>query len=205
MNLKVVHKVLVAAVVVLLLMAITASKAIFNSTSVIVTPESSLLVRGTTNVNTFTCEFNVLKLNNPIQVFYKKVGNRLVFDRTALILDNHSFDCGGKAINNDFQKILKSKKYPQIILYLNEITVLENQTDDVLTSIDIEIAGITKKHSVPVKFKKAEDMLITGDLTLSMADYNLEAPKKLFGLITVHDTIKIYFQLAVREKIENRF
>ncbi|WP_242203592.1 YceI family protein [Aestuariivivens insulae] len=198
MNLRVVNKVLFV-ISIAMLMAFTASDTTFKNTSVTVTPESSLLVRGTTNINTFTCGFNVLKLNNPIEVVYKKVGNRMVFEKTALILDNDCFDCGGKGINSDFQKILKSNKYPQISLFLNEISDLEDQSDDVLAALDIEIAGISKRHKVPVKFKKNKGMLVTGDLAISMSDYNLKPPKKLFGLISVHDTIEIYFQLAVRE------
>ena len=182
-----------------MLLAFTTSDARFKRTSVIVTSESSLLVRGKTNLNMFTCGFDVNKLKNPIQVAYHIEKDRMVFDKTALVLDNQCFDCGGKALNNDLQKILKSDKYPQITLFLNEISNLGDQSDGVLATIDIEIAGITKSYKVPVKFKKNKGMLITGDLALSMHDYNLEAPKKLFGLITVHDKIKIYFQLAVRE------
>ncbi|WP_242132090.1 hypothetical protein [Aestuariivivens marinum] len=198
MKSKILNKVLFI-VVIGMVMAFTTNDAMFKSTSVIVTSESSLVVRGTTNVNTFTCGFDVLKLKNPVQVLYKKVGARLVFDKTALVLDNDCFDCGGIVINSDFRKILKSKMYPQITLFLNDINDLEEQTDDVLASIDIEIAGVSKNHKVPIKFKKGRGMLITGVLPISMSDYDLKPPKKFFGLITVHDIIKIYFQLAVKE------
>ncbi|MDD7884426.1 YceI family protein [Flavivirga sp. 57AJ16] len=183
---------------VFMVLAFTNGDATLKSTSVIISSESSLLVRGTTNVNIFTCEFNINKFKNPIQVIYHVEGNKIIFDETALILDNDSFDCGGKAINNDFQKILKSNKYPHISLLLNEITHFDNELD-VRASIDIEIAGTTKNHKIPVKIKKNNGMLITGDLVVSLTDYNLEAPKKFFGLISVNDEIKIYFQLAVRE------
>ena len=180
-------------------MAFTTGDFNFKNTSITVTDESSVVIRGTTSINTFKCSYNVLRLDNPIQVVYRKVGHRMVFDKTALVLDKHSFDCGGKGINNDFQKILKSNKYPEIILYLNYINHLEDQPNNVLASIDIEIAGFSKTHKVPVKIKKSNNMIITGDLAISMSDYNLEAPKKLFGLISVDDTINVYFQLAVVE------
>ena len=199
MDLKVTNKVLIGAMMVML-MAFTADNVLLKNTSIMITTESLLVVRGTTNVSTFTCGFDVSAFKRPISVTYRIENDKWVFDKTALVLNNECFDCGGKTINNDFQNILKSKVYPQITLYLNEITDLENQSNNVLAFIDIEIAGITKKHSVPVKFKKDKDLLITGNLALSMEDYNLIAPKKLFGLITVHDTIKIYFQLAIQEK-----
>ncbi|WP_445734179.1 YceI family protein [Mariniflexile sp.] len=171
----------------------------FKSTSVVITTESSLLVRGTTNVNTFSCTYNINKFKNPIQVIYRMEGDKMSFNKTALILDSNGFDCGGKAINNDFKKILKSDIYPQITLFLKEIRLLEN-TGDVQASVNIEIAGIIKGYKIPVKIKKTSSMLITGDLALSLDDFKLEAPKKLFGLISVDDTIEIFFQLVAQEK-----
>ncbi|WP_242085231.1 YceI family protein [Aestuariivivens sediminis] len=181
------------------LLAFATSDAVFERTSVIVTSESSLEVSGKTNINRFTCDFDVNKLKNPIEVIYYLKHNKMVFNKTVLVLENECFDCGGKALNNDLQKILKTNQYPQITLFLNEISELEAHSDNILANIDITIAGINKNYKVPLTFKKDKGMLITGDLTLSMQDYNLEAPKKLFGLVTVQDEITIDFQLAVRE------
>ncbi|MEN3324390.1 hypothetical protein VP395_11680 [Mariniflexile soesokkakense] len=180
-------------------LAFTTRDSIIKNTSVIITTESSLVVRGTTNVNTFSCAFNINKFKNPIQVFYKVEEGEIVFNKTALVLDNNCFDCGGKGINSDFQKILKSEKHPQIILSLKEISQLENKLE-VKALVDIQIAGITKGYKIPVKVKKNNGILVTGDLAISLADYDLEAPKKLFGLISVDDKIEIFFQLTVKEK-----
>ena len=182
---------------IIILLAFTKRDAITKNTSVIITSESSLLVRGTTNVNTFTCEFNINKFKNPIRVVYHIEDDKMIFNKTALILNSDCFDCGGKAINNDFKKILKSNKYPQILLFLNEISHFENKSY-VQASLEIEIAGITKNYKIPIKVKKNKEMLITGDLTVSLVDYNLEAPKKFFGLIFVEDIIEIYFQLEIK-------
>lgn len=180
-------------------LAFTTRDSTIKRISVIITTESSLVVRGTTNVNTFSCVFNINKFKNPIQVNYHVEGGKMIFNKTALVLDNNCFDCGGEGINSDFQKILKSDKYPQITLFLKETTLFENKLD-VQASINIEIAGIVKGYKIPIKVKKNNDMLITGDLAISLYDYGLEAPKKMFGLISVDDTIEIFFQLAVREK-----
>jgi hypothetical protein len=171
----------------------------FKNTSVVITTESSLMVKGTTNVNTFSCIYDIDKFKNPIQVFYHLESDKMIFNKTALVLDSNAFDCGGKAINNDFKKILKADKYPQITLFLKEISLFEN-SKDLHASVNIQIAGITKPYKIPVKFKKNNHMLISGDLAISLTDYNLEAPKKLFGLISVDDKIEIKFQLVVQEK-----
>lgn len=177
--------------------AFTSRDSAINSTSVILTPESSLMVRGTTNVNTFSCGYNINKFKNPIHISYKIEDSKMKFTKTALVLDNNCFDCGGKAINKDFQSILKSDKYPQIILLLKEINSFENE--EVKASLDIQIAGVTKMYKVPVKFKKSNNLLVTGDLNLNLTDFNIHPPKKFLGLIVVEDRIDIYFQLAVKE------
>ncbi|WP_308991163.1 YceI family protein [Mariniflexile litorale] len=179
--------------------AFTTRDSIIKSTSVIITPQSSLKVKGTTNVSDFSCVFNINKFKNPIQVFYHVENGKIVFNKTALVLENDCFDCGGRAINNDFQKILKSDKYPQITLFLKEINQTENMRD-VQASINIEIAGVTQDYKIPVKVKKSNDLFISGDLVIRLSDYNLETPKKLFGLISINDIIKIDFQLLIREK-----
>lgn len=186
---------------ILMAFSFTNSDTIAKSTAVVVTPESSVLVRGTTNVSTFTCDFNINQFKNPISVDYYIEGNKMIFNKTALVLDANCFDCGGKAINKDFKKVLKADKYPKISLYINEISEI-NSISRVQASIDIELAGVTKNQNVLVNIKEAEadNILITGDLRLRLSDYNLEAFKKFMGLVYVNDEIDIYFQLNVKEK-----
>ncbi|HMQ45445.1 MAG TPA: YceI family protein [Mariniflexile sp.] len=191
-------KKLILFVIVVMALAFASRDSAIKNTSVIITPESSLFVKGTTNVNNFTCIFNVEKLKNPIPVTYHKVNDKLQFNKTALVLDSNCFDCGGKSINNDFKTILKADKYPQIILLLKEISNFENNAD-MFAAIDIQIAGVTKAYKIPVKIKNGYKLLITGDLAINLSDYSIVPPKKFLGLVTVNDTIEIFFQLAVRE------
>lgn len=169
------------------------------TTEVHVTANSSVFVNGTTNVSDFSCAFNVNKFKNPIQVSYHMAGDKMVFDKTALILDSNCFDCGGKAINSDFKKILKADKYPQIKLFLKEITQLD-KSPNLHALVRIEIASITKGYTIPVKIKNSDNLVISGNLNISLKAYNLEAPKKLFGLIEVDDKIDIVFELGIKEK-----
>jgi len=191
-------KKLILFVFIVMALAFTSRDSAIKNTSIIISPESSLLVRGTTNVNTFTCLFDIEKLKNPIPVVYHMENGKMQFNKTALILDNVCFDCGGKAINNDFQKLLKSDKNPQILLFLKELSNVENK-EDTHAVIEIQMAGITKTYRIPVKIKKNNKLLITGDLALNLSDYNIVPPKKFLGMITVDDKIEIFFQLAVRE------
>jgi len=170
-----------------------------GKTSVTITPNSKLLIIGKTNVNTFKCQYDVLKLNKPIAVSFKKRGNKINFDKTTLVLDNINFDCGGIGINNDFHELLKTKSHPQVLLKLKEINKDPNNESIVQALVDLEIAGITKSYEVPVSLKENGIMFIKGVLALNIRDFNLEPPKKALGMIVVKDVIEINFELAIKK------
>ena len=168
-------------------------------TSVIITPESALSVRGTTNINDFTCRFDVNQLKNPIQVLFEKEGDKFIFKKTALVLENSCFDCGGKGINSDFQKILKTDEHPKIFIFLKELKTNVVSGSKVLAHVDIEIAGVAKAYKIPVTINGINNMVVSGNVNISLKHFKMEPPKKLFGLIEVNDNIEIDFQLEVKE------
>lgn len=170
-----------------------------GNTSVLITPSSKLLIKGKTNINSFKCEFDVTKLKKPIPVFFLKIKDKMVFDNTVLVLENSCFDCGGEAINNDFQELLQSDIYPKTQIKLREICRDDIDKNNVLASLDVSIAGVTKPCIIPVKLKGQETLLIEGLLNLNICDFNLEPPKKALGFIVVKDIIEINFQLEVKE------
>ncbi|MGE5944498.1 MAG: YceI family protein [Flavobacteriales bacterium] len=171
-----------------------------SKTSVIITPNSKLLIIGKTNVNSFKCQYNVSKLNKPIPIIFKKHGKKISFEKTTLILDNINFDCGGSGINNDFQELLKTKSYPQIFINLKEIIKDSNNENLIKALVDLEIAGITKSYTVPIELNNEGTMSIKGVLALNIRDFNLEPPKKALGLIVVKDVIEINFELAIKKQ-----
>lgn len=170
-----------------------------NSTMVYIASDSRLKISGTTNINTFTCDFNTEKLTEPILVNYQQVGSKYIFHKANLFLDNQSFDCGSRAINKDFHSLLKSDQYPSILLKLKEIELDTNAPTYLNAQVDIEIAGQTNSYKVPIKFEQKENMSILGVLQLNLNDFDLKAPKKVLGLIIVHETITINFDLAIRK------
>lgn len=160
---------------------------------------SSLKIGGTTNINTFTCEFNTSKMMAPIPVHYKRNGSDYIFHQADLILDNQGFDCGSRGINRDFHDLLRSKEYPSIRLRLKEVQV-DAALSALMAKVDIEIAGYTNSYDVPIQYDQKDHMHVLGELKLSLDDFNLKAPKKVLGLITVHETITINFDLILRKE-----
>ncbi|PQV51146.1 hypothetical protein CLV33_10166 [Jejuia pallidilutea] len=170
-----------------------------TETAIVVTPESSLVIKVKTNVNKFDCKFNVQNLNNPIPVFFKVENSKLVFEETSLVLKNSCFDCGNKGINKDFYNLLNSDVYPEVVLKLKEVKIDNYHKNWISAKIDIKIAGVVNSYNVPLKLEGEERMMIKGVLNLNISDFNLEPPKKALGLIVVDEMIKIDLNLKVKE------
>jgi hypothetical protein len=171
-----------------------------GKTSVTIAPNSKLFIIGKTNVNTFKCQYDILKLDKPISVAFKKQGDKITFEKTILVLDNISFDCGGPGINNDFQALLKTKTHPKVLMKLKEITKDRANENLIQAMVDIEIAGVTKPYTIPIELKEEGVMMIKGVLALNIRDFNLEPPKKALGMIVVKDVIEINFDLAIKKQ-----
>lgn len=167
-----------------------------ETSSVIITEKSTLFINGKSNVNNFSCLYNIDKIKKPIAVVYSTKDNKIYFSKTTLLLNNTYFDCGGNGINKDFLKTLNTINYPEIALTLNQIETTE--TPSVLrASVTIQIAGVSRNYDIPVDVVKHNMLNVNGQLKLKLTDFNLKAPSKLFGIISVEDNIDINFNLEI--------
>lgn len=170
-----------------------------DSLEVIVKGNSEVSISGTTNVNSFTCCYNIAKLESPIPVSFESNNQKMVFQSTALYLENTCFDCGHKAINKDLNKLLKTEEYPRIKLKLISIEKTSKTKNTYNARVKIHIANSANTYTFPVQVTGSEDFHIKGSLSIDLRDYNLQAPKKMMGLIVVHDDIVVNFNLHLKE------
>ncbi|WP_417236657.1 hypothetical protein [Bizionia paragorgiae] len=178
---------------------LTFKGSVSESASVVITEKSTLLINGKSNVNSFSCVYDIEKIKNPIRVHYAVEDNTINFEQTTLFLETTCFDCGGNGINRDFRKTLNTDDYPEIALSLKAVE-LKPQGASLNAYIDIKIAGISRLYTIPIKLKKKGNIMISGDLKLKLSDFNLKAPNKLFGIISVEDTIEIVFNLELEKQ-----
>lgn len=169
----------------------------FQKRKVTVLPSSNLTIIGDSNIAKFQCEFDTSYLQDSQVINYSKEGGQIKFTGAILTLDNRGFDCGSKGINRDFHDLLRTKEYPKILLELNKV-VLSSPTKGAAT-VCITIAGKQKYYDVPVSIKEGEVANFKGNLLVNIKDYDLEPPKKLFGMIQVKDEIEIEFDLSIKK------
>src|SRR5690606_32591950 len=157
---------------------------------------SELSIKGDTNISEFGCVFNTIYLEECREVIYKKNGNDINFSNAVLSLKNKGFDCGNKAINKDFHSLLKTKTYPIITLELTKITLTGQKIGE--ARVKIMIAGAKREYMVPVSILSEPTNRFVGKLKLDIKDFNLEPPKKMFGLIVIKEKIEIDFKLVAK-------
>jgi hypothetical protein len=156
---------------------------------VLITTESFLYIKGTSNINTFTCVYDATTLSRKVPVRFTQNNNTMHFKNVQMQLKNTGFNCGNRGINNDFHDLLQTKKYPNIHFGLLSTTKNKGEID---AHVAIEIAGIKKQYKVPVK-TNGELAPLEGVLCVNITDFGLTPPTKMMGMIVVREDIEIVF------------
>ncbi len=185
--------------ILLYLFSIGCSTFSFSQNSYQILPDSQLTITGETNINEFLCAFNTSLIPNTKNIKFKGNPEEIHFENAILKLDNQGFDCGNKAINKDFQTLIKSSEYPEIQLELRELFF--ETPRQAIALLRISIAGKQKDYKVPVVIKENPGIQYAGKLNLDINDFELAPPKKIFGLIVVKEDIEINFNLIVENTI----
>lgn len=171
----------------------------FQNKSIQILPESQLTITGDTNINEFLCAFNTALIPQNKNLRYTVNKSGIIFENAKLRLEDQGFDCGNKAINKDFQKLIQSDKYPEIVLEIKKIYF--ETINQAKAEVVISIAGKHKEYIVPVEIINSTTPQYKGILKLNINDFKLTPPKKIFGLIVVKEDIEINFNLLVENTI----
>ncbi len=168
-----------------------------NTLSVEVLSESSLYIRGTSNIKNFICKYSVDQMNNPVSVVYEHNGNALEFRSASLVLNTAGFYCGSRGINEDLRDLLRVDLYPIIELYPEKVVEIPNISGAYKANIRIHMVGKSKTYPVILEVESG-GLRVMGILRMDIRDFGLEPPKKALGLIKVSPFIEIHFQLKLK-------
>jgi len=173
------------------------SDAEVKETTINFSSDSYLKINGKTNVSTFGCAFNIDAFSDAIKVNFKEYDSSIKFSNATLRLSNIEFDCGGKAINKDFNKLLNTEEHPKIVLNLKEISKIEEDLDSITATVEIIICKISKTYKVPVSVDSENGLYVRGLLPININDFKLKAPTKMLGIVKVSPQIEIDFSLEI--------
>lgn len=160
-------------------------------TRVKILPKSTLVIKGSSNVNSFACEYDNALLDDELVVLYNSNNSsKIELEQAQFKICSQGFDCCHQLITKDLRKTLKADTYSYITINVKEIN--RTNTDFTCTAA-VEIAGKQKEYEIPICISKNNN--IKGTLKLKINDFNLRTPKKAFGLIEVKNTVEIDFDL----------
>lgn len=161
--------------------------------------QSKLIIKGTSNVKDFTCNYDQSLKADTLQFKTEFEEEKISVAGNALNLYTQEFDCGNRGINRDFKSTLKSKTFPQIELKLNELIFSNGNILPDSAQVDILIAGVSKSYMIPLHEinRNKDTIIVKGTTMLSMYDFELKPPSPMFGLIKVNDELEISFQLQL--------
>lgn len=168
-----------------------------KDSTVFFSSESYLKINGKTNVSNFECNFNMNTLSDSINVNYSAYDRIIKFNKAALILPNLQFNCGGRAINKDFKKLLNTDEFPEIILNLKEISKINIDDNSITATVDIMICNIVNTYNIPISIVENDGLYVKGTLPLDINDFSLTPPTKILGMIKVSSEIEIQFSLKI--------
>jgi len=168
----------------------------------VIDPESKLAIYGSTNVNKFTCRMDCYVGTDTLKFVKNYAACELQFSRNLMTIPIRSFDCGSKQISKDFWKTLKSETYPKLDINfrsLNNLNIKDN--GHIRGVVDITLAGVTARYTIlyVITLKNKNTILLKGTHSVNFADFDLEAPEKLQGLIKVNEELNVEFNLVLKE------
>lgn len=170
----------------------------------LINAESKLYLKGTTNVNTFTC--NCTDRFQPQWLEVESQGTYAQFRRAGLRISTRDFNCHNRKIETDLEKALKAETFPYIGIELletwqNAQQVAADSRDwfNVKAKVKITITDVTKHHQILGKARRlgANRFQLTGEKSLQMTEFGIDPPHAMFGMIKVNDWITFHFDLIV--------
>lgn len=167
--------------------------------------ESKLYLKGTTNVNTFSCDCTDRFPYKYLEA--ESQGGHTRYKNAGIRITVGNFNCRNRKIEADLQDAMKADKYPYISIDLAETWQDEKCLNggckdwfDVQAKVRITITNITKERSVAARAKVIgkNRFQLRGEESMNMSEFGIHPPHAMFGLIKVNDLITFCFDLTVQ-------
>lgn len=161
---------------------------------------STLVINGTTNVNSFEC----LSVNYEGEDTITEKCNDSTGVRTyngRIVMQSTGFDCHHPIMTRDFKKTLDADKFPEIIIQFIDLEtnpVLYDETQ-LFGTVEITMAGKSKQYEIActVSLDEKGNKYLNGSQLFTFSEFGLDRPQKFFGAIKVRDEVSVDFHLKM--------
>lgn len=155
-------------------------------------------IAGSTNVSHFTISSELSSVHVPESRLHDLPSDNALIEIPVPL---EQFRAGNRIMYQDFLELMKASVYPQIFIgvgYPQLIRIL-NYREDIVSDIEITMAGVTNEYSIPFHVVNCSDehVHIIGKRMIRLTEFNLEPPEKFQGLVKVNDLVLINFGIVV--------
>ena len=164
-------------------------------------PETKLVIHGQTNINSFQCRMTCYNQADTLTYTMDDDECMLFFNQNQMKIPVRSFDCENKLINQDFYQTLKSEKHPFVNI---QFVALDRWigTPKINGTVYITLAGVTRSYIISYQVRKKNNVLyLKGTQNICFSEFQMDAPKKLMGMIQVKDSIAVEFFVQLEEAL----
>lgn len=158
-------------------------------------PESSILLKGNSNVNKFTFTYEkALKLGSS-SVKTAQVKNVLSIKNAKLDAEVSAFSSGSNLMDRDYRNMMNYRIHPNISIAFQQINFARNYSEDngsATAVVDIIIAGEKRTDTLQFNYNKSKGIYrCNSSHQISLRDYKIKPLKKMMGLISLKDQLTV--------------
>lgn len=168
---------------------------------------SWISLRGTTNINSYSCTSTGEIPRGYIMADILPGSNAIYFSDAFLDLRVPSFDCKNRLMNADLHEALGGDDNSYIKIKLLEARTKSNFKEgnqgQLITQVEIWINGKSKITDITVDYDQVTpySFLITGSKDLKMSEFDITPPSPMLGMVKVHNQVTIHFHLIVETSL----
>jgi hypothetical protein len=152
----------------------------------VIVTKKMITVSGQTSIGGFSCDYSKEGLKDTLFIDHSSSLKEMVFD-----IPVQDFSCGNFIINKDFRNTIKADKYPSA-----RVRVQNLKSNYGHYTCDLSVTLVGKKLDFPSLVLKRIPEGLHANLILNFEDLELEAPKKMGGLIKVEEKLTLDFTLG---------
>lgn len=161
-----------------------------------------VVIKGNTNVAPYQCSLNQPPAFDTLDVYSYTKDDLFYLENAIIKLPAQSFFCDNKMMTDDFLEALKADVFPHVSLEFTYFKLKQPLAHmplqkNIPVKFYVTIAGVKKAfYSTYDEIRLADNILfLSGNISISMGDFNITPPSALFGAIRVSDKIKMQFNV----------
>jgi hypothetical protein len=160
---------------------------------------SNIRIEGSSNVNQFQCQKQSYKGSDYLSLH--TAVDKQIF-RGKVTLSTAAFECENSMMTKDFMQTLKADVHPHITFDMHELTFSGCSNKTAIGQGVIKIAGESRNIRLTwtIDESKPGEIRLSASRALKFSTFNLVPPRKMMGLIQVHDDITVHFNLVLKQK-----